>query len=144
MSTYVYQRSVNYYETDQMGVVHHSNYVRFFEEARNAFWDTLGTDYVQMEKDGFFMPVLSVQVNYKKPLHYHDKFRIEVSLLAFTGVRIKVGYRVWNETQNTLACTGETSHCLTNQHMQPLRLPKYYPDLVANIQKELGDTIQNA
>ena len=59
--TFTYERKANYYETDMMGVVHHSNYLRYFEEARIAFMDSLGIPYKELEENGIMSPVLSVQ-----------------------------------------------------------------------------------
>ncbi|HJB35179.1 MAG TPA: acyl-CoA thioesterase, partial [Candidatus Blautia merdipullorum] len=59
-----YEHKTQYYETDQMGIIHHSNYIRWFEEARVDFMDRCGFSYAQMEKDGLISPVLSVSCEY--------------------------------------------------------------------------------
>ena len=61
-----YERSVYYYETDRMGIVHHSNYIRWFEEARVDFLNQIGYPCSQIEEEGIMMPVLSVSSTYKK------------------------------------------------------------------------------
>ena len=69
----VYEHTINYYETDRMGIVHHSNYIRFFEEARIDYLKKIGLDYKKVEDMGLIMPVLGVECKYIKPLHFGDK-----------------------------------------------------------------------
>lgn len=65
-----YRRKVHYYETDQMGIVHHSNYIRWFEEARIDLMDRMGLGYAQMEAEGILSPVLSVQADYLRMVYF--------------------------------------------------------------------------
>ena len=64
---YTFERTAKYYETDQMGIVHHSNYIRWFEEARIELMNYVGLPYRQMEENGILIPVLGVTCNYKHP-----------------------------------------------------------------------------
>ena len=72
-----YYRKPHYYETDQMGIVHHSNYIRWFEEARVGLLEYLGLAYQDMEKAGIIVPVLAVDCQYKGMLHYGEQVRID-------------------------------------------------------------------
>ena len=67
-----YSRSVNYYETDQMGIVHHSNYIRYFEEARLHWMDEIGLSYSGLEELGVIIPVTFVDCRYKNPVRFGD------------------------------------------------------------------------
>ena len=67
-----YKHLVQYYETDQMGIVHHSNYIRWFEEARSYILEENGFGYKKMEELGIISPVLSVNARYKSMTHYYD------------------------------------------------------------------------
>ena len=81
----VYEHTINYYETDRMGIVHHSNYIRFFEEARIDYLKKIGLDYKKVEDMGLIMPVLGVECKYIKPLHFGDKAIISSRLVKYNG-----------------------------------------------------------
>ena len=84
-----YIRKVNYYETDKMGITHHSNYVRYMEEARLYFLDELGWSFDKLEEEGISSPVISISCNYKKTTTFPDEIHIEVfveKLSAFKTV----------------------------------------------------------
>ena len=68
----MYRRKVFYYETDQMGIVHHSNYIRWFEEARIDYMEQLGLGYDKMEEQGIISPVLSVEASYLRMLLFYE------------------------------------------------------------------------
>ena len=73
MQTYhPFKRTINYYETDKMQVVHHSNYIRFLEECRMDFMKQIDLDYVAMEEKGIMIPVLSVECDYQNPARFGD------------------------------------------------------------------------
>ena len=86
MSTYIHK--VNYYETDKMGITHHSNYIRFMEEARTNFLSEIGYPMTQLEAEGIASPVVSVSCEYKHSTTYSDEIEIEVKLVQYTGVRL--------------------------------------------------------
>ena len=88
---YIYERKINYYETDRMGIVHHSNYIRFLEEARCAFLESLNMPYSMLEDLGIMIPVLGVQCDFKHHVTFNDITLINVSSLpsfekALTGL----------------------------------------------------------
>ena len=92
-----YSRRVNYYETDQMGIVHHSNYIRWFEEARSFLLEENGFGYKKMEESGIISPVLSVNARYKSMTHYYDTVIINVKVIKYNGVKITLEYTVIDE-----------------------------------------------
>ena len=75
MEITAYRHRVQYYETDQMKVVHHSNYIRWFEEARTDFLEKSGFSYAWMEEQGIIIPVLSVSAEYKAMVHYGELYQ---------------------------------------------------------------------
>ena len=109
---FIYRRTAQYHETDQMGVIHHANYVKWMEEARVAFMDeTLGFGYVGMEASGVFSPVVGVELKYYRSVYFADRVEIEVSVASYTGTRLVLSYRMRNVTKGT-DCTAATStHC---------------------------------
>lgn len=110
-----YCHKAQYYETDKMGIVHHSNYIRWFEEARMDLLEKLDFGYNKMEKFGFDIPVLSVTCQYKSMVHLYDKVYIIPKVEIFTGIRIIISYRIIDAVTSELRTTGETSHCFVNE-----------------------------
>ena len=87
-----YSRSVNYYETDQMGIVHHSNYIRYFEEARLHWMDEIGLSYSGLEELGVIIPVTFVDCRYKDPVRFGDTISISVRISKFDGIKMEFAY----------------------------------------------------
>jgi acyl-CoA thioester hydrolase len=124
---YIFERKINYYETDKMGVVHHSNYARFLEEARGAMLDDLDIPYGGMEDMGIMIPVLFLSSEYKRHVTYDDTIVIKLRITEFTGVRMSVQYEITNKATGDLVMNAETKHCFTNTSLKPISLKKHYP-----------------
>jgi len=124
MKEFKYERKVMYYETDMMGIVHHSNYIKWFEEARCEYFDIKGIPYKTFEDNGILIPVLGVHCEYKSPSIYGDIVSIVVKYKDFSGVRMAVSYTVLNKVTGMLIATGETKHCFTDKNMKPISLKK--------------------
>ena len=124
-----YERRAQYYETDQMGIIHHSNYIRWFEEARLHFMDEIGLSYEKIEEMGILIPVLSVDCQYKTMVHYNDIVDIYTRIIKFNGVKMTIAYRVVDHVTGEIRCTGETSHAFLNREYRLVRLKREYPDL---------------
>ena len=100
------QLEVRYYETDQMGIVHHSNYVRYFECGRNASMIEVGLPMNKLEEYGIMMPVVSVGVKYKVPARFGDTLTIVSKIAQEPKVRIVVETEIYNQNDE-LVCSGE-------------------------------------
>ncbi len=119
---------VAYYETDQMGIVHHSNYIRWFEEARDAVVRDQGIDYRQIEAGGVLMPVVRIACDYKSAAKYGDTVRIYAYPRRFNGIRLLYEYEVRGEADN-LIVTGSSEHCFIDAaSRKPLNLKKRMPE----------------
>lgn len=129
-----FERKINYYETDRMGVVHHSNYVRFLEEARCFWLNELEMPFEVLEKHGITIPVLGVNLEYKHHVTFADTIEIYTFMKEYNGVRMKVGYEVKDKKTGNLVLTGETKHCFTNQELRPINLKKYAPEFSEKFQ----------
>lgn len=130
----VFERKINYYETDRMGIVHHSNYIRFLEEARCYMLEKIGYPYSKIEASGIMIPVLEVNCKYKKHVTYDDVINIEVYIKDFTGVKMLVGYNVTNKENGEIVIQAESKHCFTNTELKPIALKKYNNDLYEKLQ----------
>lgn len=123
-----FERRINYYETDRMGVVHHSNYIRYLEEARCHWLDAIGMPFSVLEENGVTIPVLGVNVTYKHHVTFDDTIIINVYAKEYNGVRMTIGYNVTDKKTGNLVLTGETKHCFTNKALRPVNLKKYAPE----------------
>ena len=118
---------VAYYETDQMGIVHHSNYIRWFEEARDEVVREYGIDYRQIEAQGVLMPVVNVACDYKSATKYGDEVKIYACPCYFNGIRLRYEYEVRGE-DGSLIVTGRSEHCFIDAlTRKPLNLKKRMP-----------------
>lgn len=122
---YNYERKINYYETDKMGVVHHSNYIRFLEEARCNWLESIGLPFATLEENGITIPVLAVNCEYKHHVTFNDVIIVEMVVKEYTGVRMTVQYRIINKNTSDIVLVGETKHCFTNKNLRPINLKKF-------------------
>ena len=126
---YIYERKINYYETDRMGIVHHSNYIRFLEEARCAFLESLNMPYSMLEDLGIMIPVLGVQCDFKHHVTFNDIILINVSIKSFNGVRLVMQYSVTEKKSGNIVLKGETKHCFTNNNLKPINMKKNFENI---------------
>jgi acyl-CoA thioester hydrolase len=123
---------VRYVETDQMGVVYHSNYLVWFEVGRVELIRQMGLNYKQMEEeDGCGISVVDVHARYRAPARYDDELVIETRLLAARGAVIKFGYRILRVADEVLLCEGETVHVCVGKDMKKMCLPPKYAERFA-------------
>lgn len=119
-----YKREINYYETDKMGVVHHSNYIRYLEEARCKWMKQLGISMEELERLGFTIPTLEVNCQYKNHVTSGDVILIKPRITEYNGVRMIVLYEVTNEKTNKEVIKAWTKHCFTNSELKPVNMKK--------------------
>ncbi len=127
MHIVTYRREVYYYETDRMDCVHHSNYIRWFEEARVNFMRESGFPYDKLEASGVLSPVLHAEADYRSMCRFGERVLIDVHIESYTGTRIGFCYRVTDEATGALRCEGVTRHCFVNQEGRPVSLRKASP-----------------
>ncbi len=137
MSVNPYRRKINYYETDKMGFVHHSNYIRYLEEARLDFMHQIGMDYKSLEDEGVIVPVTGVSCQYKQSLYYGDEVEIFVRLTAFNGVRMAFRYEI--RSKGVLSAMGESGHCFLGESGAPINLKKRFPALCETAMKAIEE-----
>ncbi len=123
-----YIHTVQYYETDKMGITHHSNYIRWIEEARVDFLSQIGWDYARLEEMGIISPVLSVNCDYKRTTTFSDKVTISVSVKEFKGVKLHLSYEM-KDKDGRVVCIGTSSHGFLNTDGRPIRMKQEYPEL---------------
>lgn len=142
---------VHYKATDQMGVVHHANYISWFEMGRTEMMRHLGIAYRDMEDLGLLLPVLDVKVKYHKPAHYDDCVAIYTRLTEFSPIRLTFNYEVRRvqekdcqpsereqliKPEGELLTSGQTVHMWLNKQWKPARLNRVAPE-VYDLLKEI-------
>ena len=125
----IYERRINYYETDAMQIVHHSNYIRFMEESRTDALERVGLPYSEMERQGVLIPVLAVNCQYKHPARYGDTILVNVGVKEYSGVKIIMEYTITNKASGEILVIGETKHCFTDTNLKPISLKKSRSDM---------------
>lgn len=123
-----YIHKVNYYETDKMGVAHHSNYIRWMEEARIEFLSQLGYPYDKLEKMGIISPVIGIECDYRASTTFSDEVEIEVKVKEFKGVRLVIEYTMTNLKTKEVVLNGVSKHCFVNSEGKPVILKKSFPE----------------
>jgi acyl-CoA thioester hydrolase len=138
-----YTRRALYYETDQMGIVHHSNYIRFFEEARNEFMFSIGCNIREIEKKGYVIPNVDAYARYIKPIKFYDEFTVEVFLVRFNGSRLEFDYEIHLKSSGVLAATGHTTHCFATKDLKPVSIKRIMPEVYSTIKQNLKTETTN-
>ena len=128
-----YRHEVRYYECDRMGVTHHSNYIRFMEEARIDWLDQLGFGFEKIEAEHVFSPVVSVTCEYKRPTTFKDIIDIEVNISKISEMKFEFAYTM--RVEGKVVCTAQSAHCFIENN-RPValskRLPTFYQALKAH------------
>ena len=131
-----YDRKINYYETDQMGVVHHSNYIRYFEEARCSYLEQVGYPYARLEEEDILSPALAVSCKYIHSVKYGDTIRIAVRMVRLTRLKCAFTYEVTDALTGEIRARGTSEHGFINSKGKPVILPKEKPEFYAICQAE--------
>lgn len=129
---------VRYNETDKMGIVHHSQYVNWFEVARTDWVRQIGLSYRQVEEEGLMIPVIGITVNYHSPATYDDEIIIETQLIHYDSIKMTFAYTVSNSSNSRLLVDGTSTHCWTDLNMKPVSLRRRRPDLHKQLQERLN------
>ncbi len=120
---------VRYAETDQMGIVHHSNYPIWYEVARTDFIKGIGMSYSDIEKKGCMLPLLELRSCYKGSAKYEDELLVTTKIKQISFTRITFYYEIFKKNENVLINYGETMHVWTDKTLKPLNMKKCAPDI---------------
>ncbi len=130
-----YKHEVKYYECDRMGITHHSNYIRFMEEARVDWMDRLGYGFDRMESEGVVSPVLAVDCRYKHSTTFKDVIDIEVRAESMSELKINFAYTM--RVGEKVVCTATSTHCFLENN-RPVSLSTRFPELYRLVVEEMG------
>ena len=127
MTPYIHK--VQYYETDKMGVTHHSNYIRWMEEARIDLLERMGWGYDRMEALGIQSPVTGVECSYKAPTTFGDTVEIRAGIREYRGVHLVMEYEMRRLGDGRVVLEGTSRHCFLDREGRFLRLSRDFPEL---------------
>lgn len=134
-----YTLKARYYETDQMGIIHHSNYIRWMEEARIDMLNQMGYPYRRFEEMGYISPVLHAECEYKKSVKFDDEVKIVVSIQEFGKLKFTLRYDIYNMSEGgCLSAYGTTRHCFLNKDGRPVMMNKEMKEFSETMQKLLN------
>lgn len=133
-----YTHKVAYYETDRMGVVHHSNYIRFMEEARMDFLRQIGASYEEREAAGIQSPVIAVTGRYCKTTTFADEIRVTVAVKQVKHAVLTLAYVM--DVDGTRVFVGETEHCYLDHDGRILNIKKELPDFYNTLIKLMEES----
>lgn len=124
---------IRYGETDQMGYAYYGNYPQYLEVARVEWLRSLGFSYKKMEEEGIMLPVITLNIQYLKPLTYDENITVKIFLKKVPAVRIEFDYEIYNEL-NILCSKANTQLVFVDmQTGKPVSAPDY---LIERIKKE--------
>ena len=132
--------SEKYSMADQMGIIHHSNYIRWMEEARIDLLDQIGFPYRRFEEMGYISPVLHAECEYKKSIKFDDEVKIIVSLQELGRVKFTLRYDIYNLSEDgVLSAYGTTTHCFLKKDGRPVlidREMKEFSDVMKGLSEQ--------
>lgn len=134
---YTYIRRAQYHETDQMGIIHHSNYVKWMEEVRIRFLEEMGIDYRRLEESGIISPIVGISVQYKKTVRFDDEVHIGVYVKKYNGIRLELGYEMRNQADGAVCTTASSQSCFTKNGVI-VSLKKERPELDAKVREYMA------
>ena len=123
---YEYSREVYYYETDKMGVVHHSNYARWMEEARTVYFAEIDLAYENTEALGVLSPVTEMNLKFKHFARFGDRMTVRLKMTKYTGVRFFVAYTIVNQNGDVLV-EGTSAHAFVDMDFRPVSMARVIP-----------------
>lgn len=123
---FICKHGVQYYETDRMGITHHSNYVRWMEEARTFFLRKIGWPYEKIEEEGIISPVITISCDYKATTTFADQISIEITVKSVKSAKLSFLYRMVNQ-DGVLVCTAVSEHGFLSKEGSFVNLKNDYP-----------------
>ncbi|MGH1385241.1 acyl-CoA thioesterase [Kordia sp.] len=124
---------IRYAETDQMGVVYHGNYVQFIEMGRTEWLRALGISYKEMEAMGVMLPVISIQINYKKSAYYDDVLTVRTTLKKLPSVKIEFEYEILNESKEIITNGNAVLAFINMKTKRPMKCPMHLIEKLSTI-----------
>ncbi|MFK7749714.1 MAG: acyl-CoA thioesterase [Kordia sp.] len=133
MRTHEIKTRIRYAETDQMGVVYHGNYVQFIEMGRTEWLRALGISYRELEEMGVMLPVISIQINYKKSAYYDDVLTVRTTLKKLPSVKIEFEYEIYNKSKEIITNGNAVLAFINMKTKRPMKCPMHLIEKLSTI-----------
>ena len=124
----VYTRKPFYYETDQMGIINHTHFIKWMEESRIAFLEKIGVPLWLLEERGIVSPVLSLNCEYKNMVRFKDELSISIEVEKYNGIKLYLSYIIENKETGVVHATCNSSHCFLDKNNNIISLKKMEPE----------------
>lgn len=124
-----YEHKAQYYETDQMGIIHHSNYIRWMEEARMNYLSEIGFPMEKIEAGGIVSPVVDVSCQYKKSCRLNEVIGVHITVKEYNSIKLVLKYEMYEKESKELRAVGVSTHCFTDKEGHIVSLKKRYLEL---------------
>ena len=128
--SYSTQIRVRYKDTDQMGIMHHSNYVVLYETARTEWLREMGLTYAEMEHRGVMMPIVEVNIKYRQPAYYDELISVTASVDELPMARMNFKYEIRGEDGREIATGSTTLGFIDSQTRRPQRAPQWLLEVI--------------
>ena len=133
MISFEHKLRVEYHHTDQMGIVHHSNYIKFFEAARTEWLRAAGMTYAEMERRGVMMPIVDVHVKYRQPAYYDEVLSVSVFVDELPMARMIFRYEIRGEDGRDVASCTTTLGFFDSVTRRPQRAPEWLMEVLRSM-----------
>jgi acyl-CoA thioester hydrolase len=127
---------IRFSETDAMGVVWHGNYLKFFEDGREAFGKKFGIEYLDIYSKGYFTPIVKSKINHKSSIDYGHRAKIITTLIPSRAAKIIFEYEIINLTTGKTSAIGSTMQVFLSVKTRELEL--FIPDFYEDWEKKMG------
>ena len=126
----IFRAEVKFSEVDSLGIVWHGHYIRYFEDGRESFGRKYKLGYLDFYKNGFVVPIVNIQVDYKRSLKYGDRLLVETIYIFNESAKVNFKYRLLNEDTGEVVVTGSTTQVFLNRNDMTLQLvnPDFYQE----------------
>ena len=126
---YAYKRRVHYYETDKTGTVHHSNHLKWMDEARIFMLNQAGVPFDEIERQGIVVSVIRAEINFKYFLRFNDVFNVFLKITSLKAPGMEIKYNIVNADGSVSLAEGRTLHCFLDTDLNIIRLKRNYPEI---------------
>lgn len=130
MKPFISTIRVSYSDTDQMGIVHHSNYLKYYETARWDLFRQAGALYKSLEEEGFLLPVVNMQIQFLKPAFYDEELTIETLLVESKGARLMIDHKLYNEKHELINRAAVTLAFISTTSRNACRPPEFVQRMI--------------
>ena len=124
-----FEHHTKYHETDQQGIIHHSNYLNWIEDARMDLMEQMGLGFKQMLDMEISSPIISQSIEYRSVVHFDETVIIATKLLSYDGHEMEIAYRIYDKATGEDRAVAKSCHCFVNKSGAPISMKRAYPEL---------------